>query len=132
MERRTFLRICGAASIATTAGCREPWRGLSPENGIAVSGRAIFPGTPLRIEVDAKTAPESRIEVIVGHQGDRHIGIRSPVVAGQTLTVETPYPYDDLVPGEYSVTIVLYDRTGSSVESHDVGAYRLVKPWFSA
>lgn len=132
MERRTFLRICGATTIATTAGCREPWRGLSFTDGISVSGTAIFPGTPLRIDVDEDTAPGSRIEVIVEHRDTRHVSVRSEVLAGQHLTVETPYPHDDLVPGQYRVIIALFDRSGRNIESHDVGGYQLVKPWFSA
>ena len=52
--------------------------------------------------------------------------------AGALLTLETPYPHRDLVPGTYFVTLELRSRRGRLLERADVGGYALTRHWFSA
>lgn len=43
-----------------------------------------------------------------------------------------PYPFEDLVPGAYRLSLALHDADGSLVDAAAVGSYSLRRPRFSA
>ncbi len=105
---------------------------LATSQHVDVNGRALFPGVPLQIDVDDDVPPGAVVEVVVQHDGTPFIQESRPALGGQHLVIETPYPFDDLVPGTYLVRVDLLDRGGRPIEQHAAGGYRLGKHRFSA
>lgn len=132
MQRRVFLRICSAAAVASTAGGMAGlW--LAPRrHGLSLTGRALFPGVPLNVEVLADAPSDAQLRLVVEHDGQTHLGTAQAVAGGQMLRVETPYPHEELVPGTYLVRVELVDQGGVLIERHAAGGYELGRPWFSA
>ncbi len=129
MHRRTFLRICSGAALAAAAGGA---RLLATDHHLDVDGRALFPGVPMVVEVADDVPPGATMQVIVEHDGVAYPEFALPAAGGANTLVETPYPFEGLVPGTYLVSVELADRRGHIVERHEVGGYRLGRHWFSA
>lgn len=140
MERRTFLTVCVGTGVAAAhlawpgAPLTDLFGGLAPSSGPGwqVDGRALCPGAPLQVTLAAEVPVGSRVRLLVDHQGRRHDAGAFAVTPGATLTLETPYPFDDLVPGAYSVLLTLEGPLGQSLAACPVGSYTLQRFRFSA
>ena len=132
MQRRTFLRIFSAAAIATTAGGMGGWWLAQARRGVVLSGRALFPGVPLHIQVMSGVPQGAKVRLVVDQDGQAHVGPAQGIAAGDRLVLETPYPHEELKPGTYLVAVELLTVSGEVLERHDAGGYQLGKQWFSA
>ena len=108
------------------------WWLAQARHGILLSGRALFPGVPLQIEVLAGVPAQVSLRLVVEHDGQVHPGPTHLVAAGHQLELETPYPHDELRPGTYLVRVELLDGLAQVIERQDAGGYQLGRQWFSA
>ena len=129
MHRRTFLRICSGVVITAAVGGS---RLLLNDDHLDVDGRALFPGVPLGVEVDDDVPAGASLRIVVRHDGTPYSEAWRPALGGASERLETPYPFEGLVPGTYLVHVELTDRRGHTVERHDVGGYRLGRHRFSS
>lgn len=130
MERRRFLQLC-TATAAT--GIAAPWVGP----GVAqapwrIDGTALFPGAPIDISLAPHTPPGARLRACVHSDVALFPCAFVDVLPGGALRIETPYPHQGLVPGNYRVSLELHSRRGRLLERAEVGGYVLTRPWFSA
>lgn len=103
-----------------------------PGADLSVAGRALFPGVPLQISLHPEGPSGGSIRLTLTHEGRPFLDAPHPAAPGATLCLETPYPYEDLVPGLYEVSVELVDASGVVLERHPVGGYGLTPHWFSA
>ena len=130
MHRRTLLSLaCGAATAASVGGLLG-LRGLLASFA-DVRSSTIFPGAELKVTLDKATPAGARLVVAITHAQQRHACVSSDAIGGGEFTLHVPYPFDDLVPGEYSVDVELFDVAGRRLERHAAGAYTLKPVRFS-
>jgi hypothetical protein len=130
MRRRGFLQCIALSTVAAVL----PWRDLS---GWQIDGEATSPGARLRVIVARHVPGGSTLTIDVAHEKQDGVILRSRhsaqiVVAGQELEVVTPYPYTDLVPGQYAISLLLHDAHGRELDRHDAGSYAIRRFRFSA
>ena len=130
MRRRSFLQCVALSTVAAVL----PWRELA---GWQIDGEATAPGARLRVTVAGHVPTGSTLAIDVAHKGadGAILGSRhavQTVAAGQQLEVVTPYPYTDLVAGQYTVSLVLHDPRGRELDRHDAGSYAIRRFRFSA
>ena len=130
MERRTFLHLCTGAATALAAGAVPLADRASP--AWRIDGRALFPGAPLHVTLAAHTPAGARVRLHVASQDAAFDSAWFDAPAGALLTLETPYPHRELVPGTYLVSLELRSRRGRLLERAEVGGYALTRHWFSA
>lgn len=128
MQRRTFLTLCAGAA-ATSSGAVGAAAWLSP--WVTVGQTGLFPGALLPVDVASGVPDDWALRVEVAHDGRRHAGPAIGVAAASGHVV-VPYPFPDLQPGAYDVTVTLLRADGSEAERVAAGAYHLRTPVFSA
>lgn len=129
MERRTFLSLCSATVALGTASRL----GLHQDSGpfCHVAGELVFPGAPLSVDLDLHVPRDATLHLRVVHGAGEHRSVATTVTPGQRVTLETPYPHADLVPGDYVVHLDLLARGGRLLQTLQVGTYRVVPFRFS-
>ena len=131
MERRTFLSLC-TTTVAVGAGAHLGLTGLDSTGPFChVAGEAVCPGAWLHVDIAANTPPGSRLQLVVQHGHRPHLGASVDARPGDSVRLETPYPHDDLIPGDYAVRLELLARGGRMLERREVGTYRVVPFRFS-
>lgn len=125
LSRRSLLRlIAGAGAASLAASVRQPW--------LTGHGQAAHPGALVALQVSDDAPGHSWVRLVVVTASARYPQPPVPAHKGQPLVLETPYPFDDLVPGGYAVCAELLDRSGSVLDRLGLGGYQ-VRPWrFSA
>jgi len=132
MQRRAFFHLCLGTTAAVAAARLGFDTAFASDGTWRAVGEALFPGAPLQVEA-AQDAPDGlHVRLRVDHDGREHLLGLHPLAPGGTLTLETPYPHDDLCAGTYRVHLDLIDAGGAMVETRSAGAYRLARFRFSA
>jgi hypothetical protein len=125
LSRRSFLRLLVATAAASVAPSAAPrW--------IAGRGLAHHPGARIDLQLAAAAPAECSVRLSVRHAGQHHPGQAIAAGPGLLRTLETPYPYSDLVPGHYQVVAELLDHSGAVIDHIGVGDYRVRAYRFSA
>lgn len=129
MQRRTFLNLCplvAAAAVAVRLDLADGgpfWH---------VSGARVCPDAPVHVDLAAHVPEGSQVRLRVDFAAGSHLAPSHDAAAGARHALTTPYPHDDLVPGDYTVYVELVGRSGRLLECQTVGTYR-VRPYrFSA
>lgn len=129
MDRRAFLQWFSVASTgAALAGlgyhvlCSH-WQ---------VGGKAVHPGAQVQVRLHDDTPRGCHVRLVVEWQGQRFAAGAVAAVPGAVVTLETPYPHADLLPGTYRVDLELLGRRGTVLETAQVGDYTLRRYYFSA
>lgn len=130
MERRPFLQFL-LLGVGTAV---LPWQ-LPP--GWRVEGHATTPGARLRVTLGRDLPHGAQLLMEMTHLRHNQPSLRSQhqqqnVQAGQELELLTPYPYAQLVAGQYQVELVLLDADSRELQRHDAGIYHIHKFRFSA
>ena len=98
---------------------------------VTIKGKAQCPGAPLQVTFASRLPQNTSVYFRVTHDRiTKEVNI--PIHLGQTTVVPTPYPYNDLVPTKYRVSVVVQTVAGRVFEKHPLGSY-IIRPFrFSA
>jgi hypothetical protein len=126
-NRRSFLQLVGFGGVAVALPASLRLGSL-----IDSQGQPCHPGAVVALQVAADAPQRVQVRLATIHAGVRLAAPAEPAAAGGLIHLETPYPYADLVPGEYHVEGELLSADGAVLARLAIGSYR-VRPWrFSA
>lgn len=130
MRRRGFLQCIAISGLAVVM----PWR---PAAGWQVVGAATLPGALLEVTLKRQAPPGATWAVEVCHTAvgrplRRTQHGNEAAETGRSRTLATPYPYADLVPGDYAVAVVLCAADGRELDRAECGSYSVRRVRFSA
>lgn len=142
MNRRQFLHWSwrsAAGAAAVVAG----WQAASRIAHLRhVAGQAQVPGAQIAVEIDAAAPTGWQLLWQIAHNQHLHelpAAIVSQPHRGEgpngavtRVTCAVPYPYADLQPGRYDVSLVLRAADGALLATEAVGEFTLRRQRFSA
>ncbi|MSQ81472.1 MAG: hypothetical protein EXR77_00945 [Myxococcales bacterium] len=127
LDRRQFLCIAGivGAVAALPSSLRVgAW--------IAATADGLHPGAQVTVAIAPDVPTGCSVRLRADHPAGRGHGGPVNAVAGTSASLETPYPFNDLVEGDYTVRAELCSASGRVLESSTVGVYRVRRFRFSA
>lgn len=125
LDRRSFLTLLGAAGLTSIASQRwRPWM-TSDADGFC-------PGATVALQMAADAPLGCCVRLRALHAAGAGIGPAVAALPGATVQAETPYPFDDLVPGAYQVHAELVGPDGGVLQRLNVGGYSVRAYRFSA
>jgi hypothetical protein len=97
-----------------------------------VQGAATAPGQLVTLHLDPAVAPGWQVRWQVVHGQDTWAQLARPRLQEDGWCVAVPYPWDDLRPGHYQLSLALLSCSGEVLETAAVGHYVLRRVRFSA
>ena len=126
-NRRQFLHLAAWSAAAAASADQVLQRWIT----VGADGHC-HPGSSVALSVSPWAPRGCSVRLVVGHGGAALSGPGVPVAPAATAHVQTPYPFDDVVPGRYTVHAELVAADDSVVARAAVGDYT-VRPFrFSA
>jgi hypothetical protein len=129
MERRRFLHWTWQSGVAALAAA------LLPRDGSRlwhVDGAATAPGRLLALHIDPAVSPGWQVRWQVVHGQDTWTQLAKLRTENGGWSLSVPYPWDDLRPGHYQLSLELLSGSGEVLETAAVGHYMLRRVRFSA
>lgn len=127
LDRRQFLRIAGIAGAVAALPSS-----LRIGAWIAATTDGLHPGAQVTVAIAPDAPAGCSVRLRAAHPAGCGHGTPVSAVPGASASLETPYPFNDLVEGDYTVRAELCSASGRVLESSTVGAFRVRRFRFSA
>lgn len=127
LSRRQLLRFAGFAAGAASLPASLRLAAL-----LSADEATLFPGALAQLQVHGDAPANGWLRLTASDCSQT--ALSAPVVAapGTVAQAVVPYPYEDLVEGEYTVRAQLCDAAGAVLASLELGHYRVRRFRFSA
>lgn len=126
-DRRSFLRLLAASTTLAVLPASLRLGAL-----LQGHGHARFPGAEIPLQVAEDAPPQCVVRLVAVYQGQRYAEPAIAAAPGATVTLQAPYPFGDLVPGDYAIEAELCTADGAVLATVPTGGY-VVGAWrFSA
>lgn len=140
MDRRQFLQWSWQVGVAAAGLGGIAAAVVRPSCLVPVGTPAVVPGALVQVQVARHAPSGATLHWLVHHGGHVHdvpaqqpgAPLRLDGKADALLQTVVPYPYDDLVPGPYTLELVLRDSGGRELERCSLGGFSLRRQRFSA
>ena len=119
MERRTFLQLVAGGAVAGAIGglaSAQPHPMLTWDDNAP-----LFPGLPLLVGLRDDARGACHVTIVMRHGAAVHVAPVCTLAPGEERRVELPYPYDQLIAGNYDVELVAMTTDGRWQDQQRVG-----------
>ncbi len=128
MRRRTFLQLCSASALASSAGLALRGDEAGQPRLMHVEGRPKLPGSRFDVVISTDLLGPAELVVALESPGGRRVVARRPAEAGERITVVTPQPIEGEETGVHVVALKLVRGTETldvcRPGGYEIGAYR--------